>query len=117
MKILLLENHPHFVNAVKKEFLSSYHVDVVDSVSKATNLINKNNYELFMVDYDLEDTKGDEFIRLLRSMGNNSFVIAISSHDVGNNKLIEAGANAVCSKMRFREINSVIEKLFAENKR
>ena len=111
MKILLVENHPHFSKAVVKEFLSEHDVIVVPSVEGACAQLLGGEFDLFMSDYDLDDGKGDEFVRHLRASGNEKPVIAISSHDRGNSAILAAGANVVCSKMEFRKITDVIAGL------
>ncbi len=111
MKILLVENHPHFTKAVTKEFLSGYEVVVATSVKAAKVKLAEVDFDIFLSDYDLDDGKGDEFITYLREYGNSNPVIAISSHEQGNEALLAAGANSVCSKMEFRKINEVIRSL------
>ena len=111
MKILLIENHPHFTKAIIKEFLAEHDVVVAPSIAQAKASLTEVEFNIFMSDYDLDDGKGDEFVLYLRQTGNNKPVIAISSHDKGNSALIRAGANAVCSKMEFRKINEVLADL------
>lgn len=111
MKILLVENHPHFTRAVVKEFLFEHDVVVAPSIVEAKARFLESDFDLFMSDYDLDDGKGDEFVLHLREAGNRKPVIAISSHEQGNAAILEAGANATCSKMKFRNINEVIASL------
>jgi DNA-binding response OmpR family regulator len=111
MKILLVENHPHFTRAVVKEFLSKHDVVVAPSIIEAKARLSELEFDLFMSDYDLDDGKGDEFVLHLRRLGVSKPVIAISSHEKGNTAILEAGGNAVCSKMKFRKINEVIASL------
>ena len=111
MKILLVENHPHFTKAVVKEFLFEHDVVVAPSLTEAKARFSELEFDLFMSDYDLDDGKGDEFVRHLRAAGNRKPVIAISSHEKGNKAILEAGANTTCSKMSFRNINEVIASL------
>lgn len=111
MKILLLENHSHFAKAVVKEFLSEHEVTVLPSVAEAKDILGKVEFDLFMSDFDLDDGKGVEFVAYLRSTGNEKPVIAISSHERGNQALLEAGASAICSKMEFRNISDVLTEV------
>ena len=108
MKLLMLENHPHFANAVIKEFLHEHDVMVIPTVSDAKTIITEKSFDLILSDFDLDDGKGDEFVSYIRSIEINTPVIAISSHEVGNNKLIAVGANVICSKMKFKEILAII---------
>jgi len=59
-------------------------------------------------DYDLDDGKGEEFVRECRATRPRLPVIAVSSHEAGNAALVAAGASAVCSKMEFDRIQQVI---------
>ena len=111
MKILLIENHPHFARAIIKEFLSVHEVVVVPSIAEAKAQLLRVDFDIFMSDYDLDDGKGDEFVLHLREVGNNKPVFAISSHEKGNAAIMLAGASAVCSKMEFRKINEVVANL------
>jgi DNA-binding response OmpR family regulator len=111
MKILLIENHPHFAKAVVKEFLSEHEVVIAPSIRVAKENLSEVDFDLFLSDYDLDDGKGDEFVLHLREIGNSKPVVAISSHEKGNTAILAAGANKICSKMEFRKINEVITGL------
>jgi DNA-binding response OmpR family regulator len=111
MKILLVENHPHFAKAVTREFFSKYEVVIAASIKEAKVKVAQVDFEFVLSDYDLDDGKGDEFVSYLRDTGDSTPVIAISSHQRGNTALLAAGANLVCSKMEFRKINEVIRSL------
>lgn len=111
MKILYVENNLLFFNAVKKEFLSSYEIDNVMSVSEAKTAFTSNEYNLLLVDYDLDDSKGEEFVSFVRSQNQLIPIVAVSSHQEGNNAMLSVGATAVCEKLQFRKINDVIEQV------
>lgn len=70
---------------------------------------------MVLCDYDLDDGKGDEFVRECRGSTRTGRpclpIIAVSSHETGNAALVRAGASAVCSKMEFERIGGVIESL------
>ena len=68
-------------------------------------------FDLLIVDYDLDDGKGDEIVRMCRVLHPNVKIIASSSHDAGNTALVKAGASAVCGKMEFNRIQAVIESV------
>ena len=63
---------------------------------------------MVLSDYDLDDGKGEEFVRECRASHPRLPIIAVSSHDAGNAALVAAGASAVCSKMEFDGIQKVI---------
>jgi len=110
MKILMLENHPHFADAVIKQFLHEHDVLVAQKINEAKQIISKESFDLILSDFDLDDGKGDEFVKYLRMQSIETPVIDISSHKNGNDKLIGAGANIICSKMKFKEIQGIISK-------
>ena len=111
MNILFLENHAPFARVVISEFLSAHEVTVVPSLATARGLIASCHFDLIISDYDLDDGKGDEFVRECRFTHPATPVIAASSHEPGNAALMTAGAVAICSKMTFNCIQEVIESL------
>jgi CheY-like chemotaxis protein len=112
MNILYVENQMVFAENVKQQFLSRHSVIIVPSLSAARQMLQSGSpFDLVLVDYDLDDGKGDELVRTLRLSGNPPVIIAVSSHDEGNAALTRAGAAAVCSKMEFDKIQAVIDRL------
>jgi DNA-binding NtrC family response regulator len=69
---------------------------------------------LVLSDYDLDDGKGETFVRECRTTHPGLPVVAVSSHDAGNAALVAAGASAVCGKMEFDRIEQVIRGLLHE---
>lgn len=113
MKILYVENHAVFAEQVCKQFLATHVVNVVPSLATARQALASANYDLLIVDYDLDDGKGDELVRAARVLHPKLMIIGASAHEVGNAALHKAGASAVCGKMEFDRIQSVIEHLDA----
>src|SRR5262245_46351273 len=101
MNILYVENHAVFAENVRKQFLSRHAVTVVPSVAAARQAMGRERFDVLLVDYDLDDGKGDELLRALPVSGRPAIVIGVSSHDAGNDALLRAGAVAVCSKMNL----------------
>ena len=112
MKILFVENHQVFAKIVVTQFLSHYEVTQVPTVTRAISLLQQNSYDLLLVDYDLDDGKGDQVVHMAKQLVPKPRIIGISSHERGNSNLRDAGADATCSKMHFAEIGSVISNLF-----
>jgi CheY-like chemotaxis protein len=110
VNILYLENHAVFAEQVTRQFLSAHHVTVVPSLSAARSSLATGGFDLVLSDYDLDDGKGEEFVRECHATHPLLPIIAVSSHDVGNAALVAAGASAVCSKMEFDGIQKVIGK-------
>jgi DNA-binding response OmpR family regulator len=111
MKILYVENHATFAQQVLQQFLREHSVTVVPSLSEARTRLTTGGCDLVLCDFDLDDEKGDVFVRELRAAHSELFVIAVSSHERGNAALLTAGASAVCNKMEFQRIGQVIADL------
>lgn len=109
MNILYLENHTIFAQQVQSQFLKSHRVIVVPSLAVARQALASEDFDLVLSDYDLDDGKGDEFVRECRAAHPRLAIIAVSSHEVGNAALMKAGASAVCGKMEFERIQEVIK--------
>ena len=111
MRILYVENHAIFAANACRQFLSAHSVTVVPSLSEARKELGSANFDVALVDYDLDDGKGDQLIRELVTARSPLISIGVSSHDDGNSAMLRAGAVAVCSKMRFEDIQRVIENV------
>jgi DNA-binding response OmpR family regulator len=111
MKILFVENHAVFAAQVIPLFLSSHAITLVPSMAEARRALSTSEFDLLLVDYDLDDGKGEELLKEIRANHSDIPVIGVSSHEAGNRALLKAGANSVCSKMDFDQIQTVIQKL------
>lgn len=108
MRILFVDNHTEFTATVVEQFLGGHDVVVVPTVAAAMERIASSTFEAVLVDYDLDDGKGDELVRWLRAEKTNAKVIAVSARDAGNEALVAAGVDAVCAKLNFSNIEGVI---------
>jgi DNA-binding response OmpR family regulator len=111
VKILFVDNHPEFTSTVIDCFLREDDVVVVPTIAAAKERIQASRFDVVLVDYDLDDGKGDELVRWLRSIDLDAKVVAVSARDLGNEALIAAGANTVCAKTSFARIRTVLEDL------
>src|SRR5881394_1725668 len=111
MNILFVENHAVFAATVIRQFLSQHSVTVMASLSAARQTLADAAFDLLLVDYDLDEGKGDELVKELRASSSAVKVVGVSSHDEGNTALLQAGAVAVCSKTEFDRIQSVIDRV------
>jgi len=109
MKILFLENHTVFAQQVIQRFLNAHRVTIVPGLEAARAALRAESFDLLLSDYDLDDGKGDIFVRECHAAQPGMPIIAVSSHDAGNAALLRAGASAVCSKMEFERIEEVIQ--------
>jgi len=108
MKILFVENHSVFAQQVITHFLPLHQVTVVPSLSGARASLAANPFDVLLVDYDLDDGKGEELIRELRSAGNTIRIVGVSAREEGNAALQQAGVDAICNKMEFNRIQEFI---------
>jgi DNA-binding NarL/FixJ family response regulator len=60
-------------------------------------------FDVVLLDYDLDDGKGTDLIEWIKQQSPRPAVVAVSAHQYGNDALLAAGADAVCSKGRFSE--------------
>jgi DNA-binding response OmpR family regulator len=108
MKILFIENHSIFAQQAIIHFLSAHQVTIVPSLSMARSSLAANQFDLLLVDYDLDDGKGEELVRELREAGNKIRIVEVSAREEGNAALLHAGVDAICSKMEFNRIQELI---------
>ena len=108
MKILFVENHSVFAAQVTMHFLPRHEVTVVPSLAEARSSIASSRYDLLLVDYDLDDGKGEELVRELRNARNTIRIVGVSAREEGNAALRQAGVDAVCNKMEFNRIQEFI---------
>ncbi len=104
----MVENHRVFADTVAKAFLSSHEVSFAAGLTDARAALAIASFGAVLVDYDLDDGKGDILVRELRSNGFAGAVVAISSHEEGNALLRAAGASATCAKSDFARIGSLL---------
>ena len=108
MNILYVENNRSFADVVSKCFLKNHKVIVAETIRKAKAIYPQYDFPIILVDYDLDDGKGTEFLEYINQQPHNRFIIAVSSHKNGNHKLKAAGANCICAKSKFSHIENII---------
>lgn len=64
-----------------------------------------------VLDYDLDDERGDLLLHHLRSEGRSTPVVAVSARAEGNESLVRAGAAAVCAKGDFARITEILAQV------
>jgi len=110
MRILFVDNHPEFTDVVTRAFLSKHDVVVVATIAGACGAAQASTFDVALVDYDLDDGKGDDFVRWVRATSALRFpIIAVSAHADGNSALVRAGADHVCSKSEFSKIAALLD--------
>ena len=109
MKILYVENHARFARIVVASFLSAHDVEVQPSVATALEALASRSYDAVLVDYDLDDGKGDAVVRAAMQLTPRPRIVAVSAHDAGNAALLAAGAHASCPKLKFAEVERALQ--------
>jgi DNA-binding response OmpR family regulator len=109
LRILFVENHARFGRIVTQQFLSTHEVEIVSSLTAARQALKNNLFDVVLLDYDLEDGKGDTLARELSARTQRPRIVAVSSHQAGNNAILSAGADAVCNKMQFARIAHILD--------
>lgn len=104
----MVEDCVVWAEMVRAQFLAAHEVKVVPSLAEARDAIEAGTFDAFLVDYDLPDGKGSDFVTGLRERGGTPKIIAISAHDTGNRLLIQAGASRACPKNRMDWIEQVL---------
>jgi hypothetical protein len=72
--------------------------------------LGHKTFDAILLDYDLDDGKGTALLPVLSALASRPVVIATSSHSEGNSKLLADGANMVCSKRDFGQIEQRLEQ-------
>jgi DNA-binding response OmpR family regulator len=111
MKILFVENHERFAKLVVKKLLAAHNVIVVPSLQLARQELDKETFDVVLIDYDLDDGKGSTLVGELAHKTGRPYLIAVSSHMKGNNALLKAGVDAVCCKEEIAKIESMLNNL------
>ena len=111
MTILYVENHARFAEIAVKTFLTEHTITVVPSLVLARLALAQAPFDLILLDQDLDDGKGTALAAELCRQSERPKILAVSSHDAGNNALLAAGADWVCAKRDFKQITTIIANL------
>jgi two-component system OmpR family response regulator len=108
--LLWIENHAVFVRLARRQFLAAHEVTVAPSLAEARAALAAGRFDAVLLDQDLDDGKGASLISFIRELPDRPVVIAASAHEAGNETLLAAGADLVCPKTQFAEIESVLAR-------
>ena len=113
MRILFVDNHAEFTAVVAKAFLAKHELVIVPTIAAARAAAEGSDFDVALVDYDLDDGKGVEFVRWVKTSKPQLPMIAISARPEGNEALVAAGVERVCTKVAFARIGAVLDELAA----
>lgn len=111
VRILFVENHEVFSNLVARKFLAAHQVQIVKTLREARDAMAAVQYDLLLLDYDLDDGKGEELLAELGGNGRRPIIIGVSAYEHLNAALLRAGADAACGKLEFSQIDALIRSL------
>src|SRR5689334_15146552 len=66
VRLLYVENHAVFASIAVEQFLSRHEVTIAPSLAAARAEWARSTFDAMLVDFDLDDGKGDAFVRELR---------------------------------------------------
>jgi DNA-binding response OmpR family regulator len=115
VRILFVDNHAEFTATVTRAFLEWHEVNFVPTIASARRALSNHRYDVALVDYDLDDGKGESLVRWARRVGHAIPIVAVSAHEDGNRALVRAGANAVCVKRHFARMLDTLAALLPAN--
>lgn len=107
MRILFVENQAVFARTVAEQFLSSHEVVVVPSLAAARAAL-ADRFDAVLVDFDLDDGKGDTLVAELVAAGFGGRIVAVSGRPAGNEALLAAGAHVAWPKSSMSRIALVL---------
>ena len=113
LRILYVEDHIPFASRVCQLFLPGHRVTVVPGILAARAALEAASFDLVLVDFDLLDGKGNVVVREVLERLPGMPIIAVSSHEPGNQALVAAGAVAICSKPEIAILGQVIDRVMA----
>lgn len=103
-----MENHQLFAETVTRMFLGGHEVKWVPTMAAAREHLRQASFAVVLVDYDLDDGKGDALVRELVAQRFGGRIIAVSAHHAGNQALLAVGAHLSCPKGAFQSIAALL---------
>ncbi|WP_417829765.1 response regulator [Thalassospira sp.] len=96
MRLLLIEDETVLGNAVRDNLLAQGHAtDWVETISDADTAIITTPYDVLLLDLNLPDGHGIDFLRSLRKQGNETPCIILTAQDQVTDRIegLDAGAD------------------------
>lgn len=121
MKILLVEDDLYIVEACTDALMNDYEIDSANTLSEARNKLKKDDYNLVLLDIELPDGNGIEFIQEVRNYINIP-IIFISVHD--QDEIISMGLDLGADdylikpfslRVLMSRIKSVMRRYYGQN--
>ena len=111
-RILLVENEKNLARFVTLELQKeAYLLDVVETGSQGLALAKENDYDLFLLNYDLQDMTASEFARQLSLFKPASVIIVLASREEIKEHADEIQRFAVSYTVKPFIISDLVEKV------
>lgn len=111
-RILLVENEKNLARFVTLELQKeAYLLDVVETGSQGLALARENDYDLFLLNYDLQDMTASEFARQLSLFKPASVIIVLASREEIKEHADEIQRFAVSYTVKPFIISDLVEKV------
>ena len=111
-RILLLENEKNLARFVTLELQKeAFLLDVVETGSQGLALARENDYDLFLLNYDLQDMTASEFARQLSLFKPASVIIVLASREEIKEHADEIQRFAVSYTVKPFIISDLVEKV------
>ena len=111
-RILLVENEKNLARFVTLELQKeAFLLDVVETGSQGLALARENDYDLFLLNYDLQDMNASEFARQLSLFKPASVIIVLTSREEIKEHADEIQRFAVSYTIKPFIISDLIEKV------
>lgn len=101
VKILVIEDNARMLQAIRDVLASEHHtVDCVNNAKDAMHLLSSFTYDVMIVDWEMPDMSGVEFIKDFRSGGGNTPVLMLTGRSATSDKVfgLDCGADYYLTK-------------------
>lgn len=95
-RVAVLEDHERMASLLKKALLgASIEVDIFTTVSQAVHAVNGIRYAAWIIDRNLPDGDGIDFLRGIRAQGHAAPALILTARDALNDRIegLESGAD------------------------
>jgi PAS domain S-box-containing protein len=119
LSVLLIDDEPALLDVLKLFSERSHEMSVhtTQSAKEALEILPEKTFDAIIVDYDMPEINGIEFLKILRSEGDTTPVIIFTGvgHEQTAIEAINHGANFFLKKgedpqMQFRELVTMVKK-------
>ena len=111
-RILLVENEKNLARFVTLELQKeAFLLDVIETGSQGLALARENDYDLFLLNYDLQDMTASEFARQLSLFKPASVIIVLASREEIKEHADEIQRFAVSYTVKPFSISDLVEKV------